>query len=72
MIVPAWEDGDSDVEYRRYLKGEYIRLKQKRESHSERAELDEVRLRLFLSLLDKPVVKAHPPDDTVGDEAKPH
>jgi len=61
MIVPIWENGSSENEYRGYLKQEYLRLKQKQEVKREGVELDEVRLRLFLSLLDRPVAKAHVP-----------
>jgi hypothetical protein len=63
MIVPIWENGSSEAEYRGYLKQEYLRLKQKQEVKREAPELDEVKLRLFISLLDTPVVKAQPLDD---------
>lgn len=59
MIVPIWENSSSEADYRGYLKQEYLRLKKKQEIKKDGVELDEVKLRLFLSLLDAPVAKAH-------------
>jgi hypothetical protein len=62
MKLPGWEKVASAEEYRQMIEAEYYRLKDKSETKSELTMgLEEVKLRLFLSLLDKPVVQDNAP-----------
>lgn len=55
MKLPGWEKATSAEQYRQMIEAEYYRLKAEKESCSgQGAGLEEVKLRLFLSLLDKP------------------
>jgi hypothetical protein len=60
MKLIGWERAASADDYRKMIEAEYNRLKLERstviESGGSGAGLEEVRLRLFLSLLDKPVI----------------
>ena len=58
MKLPGWEKVASAEEYRQMIEAEYYRLKDKSETKPELSMgLEEVKLRLFLSLLEKPVVQ---------------
>jgi hypothetical protein len=54
MKLYGWEKVNSADEYREMIKTEYYRLKRERAEASQGGGLEEVKLRLFLSLLDKP------------------
>jgi hypothetical protein len=54
MKLYGWEKVNSADEYREMIKTEYYRLKRERSEASQAGGLEEVKLRLFLSLLDKP------------------
>lgn len=59
MKLVGWERANSAEDYRKMIEAEYNRLKLERSAiigaSGLGAGLEEVRLRLFLSLLDKPV-----------------
>jgi hypothetical protein len=62
MKLPGWEKVASAEEYRQMIEAEYYRLKDKHETKPEPTMgLEEVKLRLFLSLLDKPIVQDNAP-----------
>ena len=62
MKLPGWEKVASAEEYRQMIEAEYYRLKDKSETKPEPAMgLEEVKLRLFLSLLEMPVVQDKAP-----------
>jgi hypothetical protein len=55
MKLPGWEKVSSAEEYRQMIEAEYYALKAKRDHISSNGTgLEEVKLRLFLSLLEKP------------------
>jgi hypothetical protein len=54
MKLYGWEKVNSADEYREMIKTEYYRLKRERSEGAQAGGLEEVKLRLFLSLLDKP------------------
>lgn len=54
MRLEGWEKVGSAEEYREMVKAEYYRLQEERSVTQKGVGLDEVKLRLFLSLLDKP------------------
>ena len=54
MKLHGWERVSSSEEYREMIKAEYYRLKDERATDGQKIGLDEVKLRLFLSLLDPP------------------
>jgi len=54
MKLYGWEKVNSADEYREMIKTEYYRLKRERSDAGQKGGLEEVKLRLFLSLLDKP------------------
>lgn len=54
MRLEGWEKVSSAEEYREMIKAEYYRLKRERTTTQQGMGLEEVKLRLFLSLLDKP------------------
>lgn len=54
MKLYGWEKVNSSEEYREMIKAEYYRLKLERETGGRENNLEEVKLRLFLSLLDRP------------------
>jgi len=56
MRLDGWEKVSSAEEYREMIKAEYYRLQNERSGGSAAVGMEEVKLRLFLSLLDKPVV----------------
>jgi hypothetical protein len=61
MKLYGWEKVSSSEEYRQMIEAEYYRLKQARDQNGGReTQLEEVKLRLFLSLLDRPGVKREP------------
>jgi hypothetical protein len=53
MKLYGWQNVNSAQEYREMIQAEYERLKAERSNSSEGFGLEEVKLRLFLSLLDK-------------------
>ncbi len=57
MKLYGWEKVNSSEEYREMIKAEYYRLKREREMYGRDNNLEEVKLRLFLSLLDRPGTK---------------
>jgi hypothetical protein len=58
MKLYGWEKVDSSEQYREMIRAQYYQLKQEREVHGRRDNnLEEVKLRLFLSLLEKPGTK---------------
>jgi hypothetical protein len=57
MKLYGWEKVNSSEEYREMIQAEYYRLKREREMYGRDNNLEEVKLRLFLSLLDKPDAK---------------
>ena len=59
MKLNGWEKVGSADEYREMIRAEYFRLKQERLSGGQSAGLEEVKLRLFLSLLERPVRSLH-------------
>ena len=58
MKLYGWERVGSAEEYREMIRAEYYRLKQERDETGQGSNLEEVKLRLFLSLLDKPGVRS--------------
>jgi|DEB19_MinimDraft_3_1074340.scaffolds.fasta_scaffold181115_1 hypothetical protein len=61
MKLYGWEKVSSADEYREMIEAEYYRLKEERERVGAPASgLEEVKLKLFLSLLERPV---HLPTD---------
>jgi len=71
MKLYGWERVGSSEEYREMIKAEYYRLKQARENESIVAGLEEVKLRLFLSLLDKPLgTSADQPSEPLEPETR--
>ena len=58
MKLYGWQKVGSAEEYREMIRTEYYRLKQERDETGQGSNLEEVKLRLFLSLLDKPGVKS--------------
>lgn len=54
MKLYGWEKVGSAEEYRQMIEAEYTRLKDERAQHGKNTGLEEVKLRLFLSLLEKP------------------
>jgi hypothetical protein len=59
MKLNGWEKVGSADEYREMIRAEYFRLKKERLTVAQSAGLEEVKLRLFLSLLDRPVRSLH-------------
>ncbi len=60
----AWESEEGDAEeYREFVRAEYDRLRADEEERKGGSDLDfqELRLRLFLSLLDRPQPSVRPP-----------
>jgi hypothetical protein len=57
MKLYGWEKVNSADEYREMIKTEYYRLKRERAEGGQAGGFEEVKLRLFLSLLDKPTSK---------------
>jgi hypothetical protein len=53
MKLYGWQNVNSAQEYREMIQAEYERLKAERSHSSEGFGLEEVKLRLFLSLLEK-------------------
>jgi hypothetical protein len=55
MKLPGWEKATSAEQYRQMIEAEYYRLKEERSAVSgSGVGLEEVKLRLFLSLIEKP------------------
>ena len=55
MKLPGWEKATSAEHYRQMIEDEYYRLKSERDNQTgQNIGLEEVKLRLFLSLLEKP------------------
>jgi hypothetical protein len=55
MKLPGWEKAASAEQYREMIEAEYYRLKEERSAVSgSGVGLEEVKLRLFLSLIEKP------------------
>jgi hypothetical protein len=54
MKLYGWESVGSSEEYRKRIEAEYHRLKAERSDGDQKVGLEEVKLRLFLSLLDPP------------------
>lgn len=52
MKLYGWQKVGSADEYREMIKAEYLRLQREKTKTGERYGLEEVKLRLFLSLLD--------------------
>lgn len=69
MKLNGWEKVGSADEYRDMIKAEYLRLKQERFVSGQSTGLEEVKLRLFLSLLERPVRSLHEACD-VPDELR--
>jgi hypothetical protein len=67
MKLYGWEKVGSSEEYREMIKAEYHRLKRERTHDSCSAGMEEVKLRLFLSLLDKP--RGHVQEDVENSKA---
>jgi hypothetical protein len=59
MKLNGWERVNSADEYREMIRAEYFRLKRERDNSSQSTGLEEVKLRLFLSLLERPVLSLH-------------
>jgi hypothetical protein len=59
MKLYGWEKINSSEEYREMIQAEYYSLKREREVYGRENNLEEVKLRLFLSLLDRPSSKKH-------------
>ena len=55
MKLYGWEKVNSAEEYRAMIEAEYHRLKEEQDQCGRITGLEEVKLRLFLSLLEKPV-----------------
>lgn len=72
MKLYGWEKVGSAEEYRQMIEAEYTRLKDGRAQQHTTAGLEEVKLRLFLSLLEKPFKKPFQasPTDTSSSEAE--
>jgi hypothetical protein len=70
MKLIGWEKANSAEDYRKMIEAEYTRLRLERssviDSGGSGAGLEEVRLRLFLSLLDKPVMAKNANDSQYG------
>jgi hypothetical protein len=60
MKLYGWERVGSSEEYRKMIEAEYHRLKQERSDGDQKVGLEEVKLRLFLSLLDPPGTRVRP------------
>jgi hypothetical protein len=62
MKLYGWQKVGSADEYREMIKAEYLRLQREKTKTGERYGLEEVKLRLFLSLLDPVSTKteSHP------------
>ncbi len=54
MKLLGWAAQDSSEEYRLFLQQEYRRLQSRKSETDAVSGFEEVKLRLFLSLLDKP------------------
>ena len=67
MKLYGWQKVGSADEYREMIKAEYLRLQREKTKTGERYGLEEVKLRLFLSLLD-PVSAKTEPDASDADE----
>ena len=62
MKLPGWEKVASAEEYRQMIEAEYYRLKEKQETlPGPTMGLEEIKLRLFLSLLEKPIIQEKAP-----------
>ena len=59
MKLNGWEKVNSADEYREMIRAEYFRLKKERHASGQSTGLEEVKLRLFLSLLERPVRSLH-------------
>ncbi len=57
MKLYAWQNVGSAEEYRKMIQSEYERLREQRSRQGEAYGLEEVKLRLFLSLLEKSPVE---------------
>jgi hypothetical protein len=57
MKLYGWQNVNSAQEYREMIQAEYERLKAERSRQGETYGLEEVKLRLFLSLLEKSPVE---------------
>jgi hypothetical protein len=63
MKLNGWEKVGSADEYREMIQAEYLRLKHERLESGQSTGLEEVKLRLFLSLLERPVRSLHDEDE---------
>ena len=54
MKLYGWEKVGSADEYREIIRAEYFALKKQRTSQGASSGMEEVKLRLFLSLLERP------------------
>lgn len=76
MKLYGWEKVGSAEEYRQMIEAEYKSLKDERAQQGRTTGLEEVKLRLFLSLLEKPSKTTFQPssDDTPSQETEssPH
>lgn len=59
MKLYGWERVGSSEDYRKMIEAEYHRLKSQRSDGEQKVGLEEVKLRLFLSLLDPPGARAN-------------
>jgi hypothetical protein len=77
MKLYGWEKVNSADEYREMIQTEYYRLKRERAEGGQGAGFEEVKLRLFLSLLDKPSCAKDPEvqritgQDVTGEDPAP-
>jgi hypothetical protein len=70
MKLSGWEKVTSAEQYRQMIEVEYYRLKEERSSAvSAGGGFEEIKLRLFLSLLEKPQ-RAHSVSDEIHNEEK--
>ena len=60
MKLYGWQKVGSADEYREIIKAEYLRLQREKTKSGEHYGLEEVKLRLFLSLLEPVVPHANP------------
>jgi|GEM_PF-5012563 len=75
MKLYGWEKVSSADEYRQMIEAEYYRLKEQREIGCTPASgMEEVKLKLFLSLLERPACSApdyQEPDIATSTEQRP-
>jgi hypothetical protein len=66
MKLNGWEKVGSADEYREMIEAEYYRLKSERLESGQSTGLEEIKLKLFLSLLERPVRSMHDEHEISG------